>query len=76
MSEMVMESIEREILIWHEAHLVGEYSPVSLGYLLLALSDGFMPLRRDFLYFLSVSSSIQYVVCQWAGPRSVIMLFP
>jgi hypothetical protein len=53
---MMMESIDREILIWPEAHLVGEHFPLSLGYLLLAHFDGFLPFRRDILYFLSVSS--------------------
>ncbi len=59
-----MESIDKEILIWYEAHLVGGIFPCEPRLPSPCHSDGFLPLRRDFLYFLSVSSSIKFVVCQ------------
>lgn len=51
-----MESIDRDILICRKAHPVGGHPPVSFGCLLIAHYDSFLPLRRDILYFLSVSS--------------------
>lgn len=51
-----MESIERDILICREAHLVCVASVSEPRWLLLGHSDSFLPLRRNILYFFSVSS--------------------
>ncbi len=63
-----MDSIDRDMVVCREAHLVGGNPPVSLRCLLIVRSDRFLPAQaRCYAFFLSFFKVSACCFCQWGS---------